>query len=479
MAQNAFVGRKRELALLRELRETRSASLVVLRGRRRIGKSRLAEEYGKTFPRTVSLTGIPPAPGVTAAAQRQSFAGQLERVLGRPVPVDRNWGSLLSYLGEHVQRGPNLVILDELSWLGGKDRLFLPELKTAWDLSFKRNSKLVLLLSGSLSAWLEKNVLSSTGFFGRVSLDLFLDELLLPECRHFWPQSGRGIAPFEMLKLLSVTGGVPRYLEEIVPRREAEYNITRMCFRREGLLFAEYQRIFSDLFDKRAPIYERIVRALASGPKSPSDIRSAAHFERGGRFTRTLHDLVSTGYVSEEGGWSFGEGRASRERRYRLSDNYLRFYLKYIEGVRSRIEKGGARALPNWPSVMGLQLENLFLKSTSVAHRMVGLDPSEIVAAGPFVQTATKHRRGCQIDYLVETRFHTLYVFEIKFVQQPVGMEVVRAVEEKVDRLAVPRRFSVRPILVHVNGVTDSVIESEFFSAILDLGVFLSPEEGP
>ena len=62
----------------------------------------------------------------------------------------------------------------------------LGKLKNAWDLQFSHNSELILILSGSLSLWIDDNILNSTAFFGRVSLQLKLDELSLKECRQFW-----------------------------------------------------------------------------------------------------------------------------------------------------------------------------------------------------------------------------------------------------------------------------------------------------
>ena len=78
------------------------------------------------------------------------------------------------------------MVLDEITWMGSQDPTFLPKLKTAWDRYFKQNPQFVMILSGSNSAWISKNILSSTGFFGRVSLRLLLEELTLPECNMFW-----------------------------------------------------------------------------------------------------------------------------------------------------------------------------------------------------------------------------------------------------------------------------------------------------
>ncbi len=96
------------------------------------------------------------------------------------------------------------------------------------------------------------------------------------------------------------------------------------------------------------------------------------------------------------------------------------------------------------------------------------------LAASPFFQTKTTSRLGCQIDLLIETKFKTLYLGEIKFHKEPIGTSVIEEVKEKIRRLKIPKGFSIRPFLIHVNGVSDGVIESEFFSDIIDFSQFLT-----
>src|SRR5262245_48161848 len=94
-----FIGRKKELEMLKGLLRKKSSSLVVIRGRRRIGKSRLAEEFGKSFPKTIFLSGIPPVDGITAAQQRDEFLRQLQEYR---IPVYRSddWGNLFYDLAQ-------------------------------------------------------------------------------------------------------------------------------------------------------------------------------------------------------------------------------------------------------------------------------------------------------------------------------------------------------------------------------------------
>lgn len=472
-----FIGRKQELAGLEELLKKKSASLVVISGRRRIGKSRLAEEFGRSFSKTYIFAGLPPTAGVTANDQKNEFIRQM-REYAIPRLGGNDWGDLFKDLSEKCRRGRLLIVLDEISWMGKGDTTFLGKLKNAWDQHFKKNPQLILMISGSQSTWIEKNILNSSGFVGRISYQLSLEELALWECNQFWNPKEHLVSPYEKLKLLAVTGGVPRYLEEIQVSSPAEENIKRLCFRPEGLLFHEFEQIFSDLFSRRSKKYKMIVTLLAQRDTTMEEITQALGRAKGGDVSGYLEDLCKTGFVTRDFTWNIKDAQISRLSRYRLSDNYVRFYLKFIAPNRQKILSGvGGLLPPAWLSILGLQFENLVLskKNRLRVFDCLGIPPHEIVLSNRFFQTKTRSRRGCQVDFMVQTKFNTLYVCEIKFSHQKIGGEIVAELREKIDRLEMARNFSVRPVLIHVNGVSPAVGESDFFSHIIDFGDLLKP----
>ena len=468
-----FVGRKKELESLKGLFRKNCSSLVVIRGRRRIGKSRLAEEYAVSFSKSYILSGIPPEPGVTAEAQRAEFLRQLQEYR-LPIYRSDDWGNLFYDLAQECKKGRVLVVLDEITWMGSQDPTFLPKLKTAWDRYFKHNPQFVMILSGSNSAWISKNILSSTGFFGRVSLRLLLEELTLPECNMFWEDRSGTVSAYEKFKVLSVTGGIPRYLEELRPDLSAEANLQRLCFDSEGLLFREFDQIFHDLFQKQGHFYKQLVENLIDSPLSATELAVKLGRSRGGDLSNALGELMESGFLARDYVWSFATGKRLESSRYRIRDNYLRFYLKYILPHKEQIESTQLQRLPQgWLSIMGVQFKNLVLNNGSLICEILGISPEDLLIANTYFQTAGSRKRGCQIDYLIQTRFRCLYACEVKFRQGIIGAEVIEEVEEKLRRLQLPRGFSCRPVLIHVNGVSEEVLDSGYFARIIDLSELL------
>ena len=472
-----FVGRTAELAELRRLLSGQQANLVIVEGRRRIGKSRLVEEFGKG-QRLLQFVGLAPAPGTDAQTQRDEFSRLLSHHTGLPKLTSEDWATLFQLLARETSRGRVIILLDEISWMAHGDATFLSKLKTAWDLHFSKNPKLMLILCGSVSSWIQKNIVSSTAFLGRPSRDIKLDELTLPECNQFWPSQAR-ISAYEKLKLLCVTGGVPRYLELIDTRMSAEDNIRRLLFSKNSVLLSEFNFIFSDTFGARSEIYRRIVAGLVKGPASLTEILAAAERTKTGDYSEYLNDMVTAGFLARDYTWKPATGEISKLSHYRLKDNFIRFYLRYVATNRPRIESGlfegrSLASLPGWDSMLALQFENLVLNNGRKVIECLDLPLEDVAFASPFFQRRTLVQAGCQIDLAIQTRFNTIYVCEIKFSRSELKPAVIAAVEEKVQRLKLPRHFSVRPVLVHVNGVHRDILDSRFFTQIIDFGDLLA-----
>ena len=477
MSLDVFVGRREEQKLLSALQEKRSASLVVIRGRRRIGKSRLVEEFAKG-KRFLTFAGIPPLTDVNEQIQRDVFAEQLGKQLGLAGITASDWSTLFSLLAKQTSHGPIIVLFDEISWMGSKDPTFLGKLKNAWDLEFKKNPQLILILCGSVSTWIEENIISSTAFFGRISLLLKLDELPLHSCQELLRTKGFRGSAHEIFKVLGVTGGVPWYLEQIKPGLSADDSIRDLCFRQDGVLFNEFERIFHDLFEKRSRVYRQIVEALTSGPLEFNGICEALDVSKSGTLSEYLHDLEESGFIARDYTWSIKSGISSKLSHYRLCDNYLRFYLKYVAPHQDRIKRGAfadqqIASLPGWNSVMGLQFENLVLKNRQSIWKALKISPGDVVADNPYFQRPTSARKGCQIDYLIQTRFNTLFACEIKFSKNPLKSEVIAEVKDKMGAIQLPKQMSCWPVLIHVNGVNDGIKDSGFFSEVIDFSSLL------
>ncbi|MCP5491815.1 MAG: AAA family ATPase [Chlamydiales bacterium] len=477
MERETFVGRKDELQQLQSLLKKKSASFVVVKGRRRIGKSRMLEEFSRN-KKTYKITGLPPNEDTTKQEQLNEFARQFALATGLPEVSTDDWSKMFALLAHECKTGKIIVILDEISWIGSEDPNFLGKLKNAWDDQLKKNPNLMLIVCGSVSMWIDDNILNSKAFYGRITWTLELSPLPISDCNQLLLMQGFRGSTYEKLKLLSVTGGIPWYLELMQGNFSADDNIQRQCFSKGGALFDEFHKIFHDVFGKQDKMYKAIVEILAKGAATYKSVSEKTGYKSSGRLTKYLTDLEKAGFISKDTTWSIKSGHEGKISYYRLSDNYMRFYLKYIAPKYKLISKGQYKnrslsSLSNWDTIIGLQFENLVLENRSQIADFLNIRAEDIVVDNPYIQRPSKSQQGCQIDYLIQTKAKNLYVCEIKFSRDSISSKVISDVRTKINRLKVPRGYSVLPVLIHISGVSNHVVESEYFYETIDFSEFL------
>ena len=209
------------------------------------------------------------------------------------------------------------------------------------------------------------------------------------------------------------------------------------------------------------------------------EVSRALGYAHGGHVSKVLEELVKAGFLKKSYVWDLHSQKEKQKPRYRLIDNYLRFYLRYIEPNRGRIEKGHfsnqtLSALPGWNTMMGFQFENLVLQNRAYLFEVLRLHGEDILFDNPYVQRGTQHQKGCQIDYLIHTRFRMLLVCEIKFSRDPLPTSIIDEIQQKMERLKIPRGFSCVPVLIHLNGVTEGVMDAGYFAHIVDFSKILN-----
>ncbi len=473
-----FVGRNEYFDDLSSLWRKSSSSLVACRGRRRIGKSTLIEYFAdKTAERFLSFEGLPPRKGMTNRKQLDNFSTSLAQQTNRPRVVMESWHDAFFWLNEAIDDSARtVVLLDEISWMGGYDADFAGHLKWAWDKLFHRHDRLVMVICGSVSAWIKENILDNTGFAGRFSRDYILPELPLSACPAFWGPVAGTTSSREMFDVLSVTGGVPRYLEEIDPALSAEENIRRLFFTPQGKLFKEFDDMFAAVFGDAAKTKKSILKALAAGPKSGAELSAELGLANTGHFAEHLRSLAEGGFITPDNGINPETGRSARIDRYRLRDNYTRFYLRCVEPRKGEIAVGGYRfasveQIPGWNSIIGLAFENLIVNNWTELLPRIGIGNAIVESAAPFRRVSADAAKGVQIDLLIQTP-RTIYAIEIKR-KNKIGQEEEREMEDKIARLKPRKGMSVRPVLVYDGSLDPQLSGSGYFAATIDASALL------
>jgi AAA+ ATPase superfamily predicted ATPase len=448
-----FYGRNKELALLTSLKDKSTASLVCILGRRRVGKSALTQEFSKQFLNFFSIQGLAPVPRMDSKFQLNHFSKQIQNHFGGPTVQFQDWTQALTFLAEKTRKGRHLIFLDEVSWLAKGDPMFSSRLKDVWDREFKKNHQLILIVCGSVSSWIQENILHHANFVGRISAEIHLKELPINESNQFFKNVPWKISSNEKMMTLSITGGIPKYLEEIVLNKNLEQQLAKLCFSSSGFLHNEYEKIFTDIFGRKKATLEKIVRACIDRHWEPVELAKKLKTPQNSDFKENLDILEISGFLERDYFFKL-DGKDSKLSRIRLSDNYLRFYLKYIEPISkkmksSRAELSSLRDLPHLETTQGFQFENLILNHRFMIHKQLKIEDRQIISSGPYRQKKGGHiLKSCQVDLLIHTQGQNFYLCEIKC-RQSIDKEIIKEVQKKMDDLRLPRRSSLRPVLIY------------------------------
>jgi len=464
-----FIGRKEQLRLLEDRYRSRTSEFCVLYGRRRIGKSRLLEEFARDKPSFFYLAG---RENKRQALRR--FVRELGEALGDPLTGKvtlSEWDEALTLLDRSIPgllKGRNgrkaVVVLDEFQWMCRGAPELLSDLQRFWDRGWKDTGKVFLVVCGSAISFMLGEVLSrKSPLFGRRTFSFELGAFKAPEVRAFLP--GKNI--FEMAEAYMAVGGVPKYLEILSSRDSFQRIMRREAFSASGYLFDEIRFVLSEQL-KETEHYFLLLEQMAHGARGVAQLERATGIASG-QIMYYLERLQLLGFVSRH--TPLGEGTRTKKVRYRLDDYYLRFYFTFIHPNRERISSSQPGipfdriAGSRWESYMGISFEHLVRDHADTVAAVLGHE-GEIRQVGSFWQLPTKRRRGIQIDLLIECHDRTTLLCECKWSRGKVGKEVLAELRKRAQGYPNVKGDTIRPVLVAAGGVTDAVRQDRDISIL-------------
>jgi len=320
-----FVDRDPELAFLNSLlrkSHPTAAQLILLYGRRRVGKTVLARYWSS---QTKLPTTYWAAERESAPLQRRKF---FARVLNVPLAQSATfeswadvWTAFASLVGDRQQ----ILVIDEITYAAESDPAFLSALQHAWDQTLK-NSRLILILSGSHVHVMETLLARSSPLFGRFSGQWHLQPLPFSALREFLPrwQADQRVAAY------SIVGGIPAYLEWLNPHASLSDNIRDVLLSSGSIFVAEPDLLLYDEVQEPR-VYRALLQAIGSGAHTPADISNAALIGKN-HLPAYLARLQELRFVERRLPVTIpiNKRATSRLGRYHITDPFLRFYFRFI-----------------------------------------------------------------------------------------------------------------------------------------------------
>ncbi len=414
-----MIGRERERQELQRCMDSNRSELVVVYGRRRVGKTFLIDEF---FEGRYDFTYVG-GHNLTPRMQLRGFAKALKVAMGERVARGlSDWFEAFDVLEEYLQGLPldrkKLIFIDEMPWIDSLRSDFTSAFENFWNGWASRRRDIVFVASGSATSWMvDKLVENQGGLHARITCQIYLRPFSLYETELYLKSAGCSWDRFQIAQCYMYFGGIPFYLSLIQPHLSLVQNVDALCFDKGGALRQEFGELYGALFS-HAESYVEIVRLLAAHRNGMvySEIAKQTKIE-GGRLTKILANLERCDFVMRFRYY----GKKSQDRIFRLSDFYTLFYLKFIEpNVDSYDEQWWSNnhlshSVEAW---QGLTFENLCL--THIRQIREALNIGGVAAeAYAWFDKADKGKeiKGSQIDLVLERADRIINLCEMKFSQ--------------------------------------------------------------
>ena len=331
-----FIGRKTELAFLNARYEEKRGQLIVLYGRRRVGKTETLREFCKGKPHVFfSCTQT------TDAMQLARFSTQL---LKEDIPARRyitqfsDWEkAFVAILDLPYGEQKKLVVIDEFPYMCKGNPSIPSILQNLWDAQLK-DSNVMLILCGSAMSFIEKELLAEKNpLYGRATGIYRMREMGFYDAMKFFPD----YSDEDKVLTYSILGGIPHYLCQWNPELSVGDNIKRYILTKGSILYSEVEFLLHQEL-RETPIYNSIIEAVALGSTRLNEISQKSLMENNAKTSVYLKNLMELGIVEREFSIDVQlKEKANMSRgTYRLTDNFFRFWYAFGFANYSQLEDG-------------------------------------------------------------------------------------------------------------------------------------------
>ena len=334
-----FLDREQELAMLNQLlQRQRGGELLLLYGRRRVGKTALLREWASQsgMPWTYWMAQKEPA----ELQRRKLYAAVRGRAATPTSPTFASWSDLWDDLAVLARDDRRILVLDELPWAIETDSAMLSALQYAWDVHFQ-HSNLIVVLCGSHIRTMETILSQQTPLFGRLTAQYCLQPFPFEVLRQFFPQW----SPEAQVAAYAIVGGVPHYLSWFAPNQSLADNIRGAILAPASVALSEIELLLADeVRDIRT--YLTILNAIGEGAHALKDIANAT-LTASTNLTKYLGILQEIRLVERRVPATVPPAlqHRSKQGRYHLTDPFHRFYFRFLRPNEAEIAYQPERVL--------------------------------------------------------------------------------------------------------------------------------------
>jgi len=431
-----MIGRKKELKILTEACESDTAKLIAVYGRRRIGKTYLINHMFTHHTKECLFFRFTGSYTLNGPSQIENFVDAVNSWFNvEPNNPIQTWTQAFNFLKNTLikvkKEGQKaIVFLDEVPWIDkkGKDG-FVGALGYFWNDFALNNREITMIICGSNSSWIKNKLFedSKGPLYQRLDIKIAMKPFDLKETKDYLINKiGFNLDEKSIVEAYMIFGGVAKYLDYLDPRKTISENVDDLIFNIGGHLHAEYAEVFKSLFDKKAPYYSQIIKALGDKKSgmTQGEIIDKIGGSIGAKLKEALEELCETGFIL-----AVNKIGAKINSKYIISDPFVLFYNSWVSIFTNN--QLVALNMPYFGNIIGTQKYTIWAGFAFETACLINIDlylkvrqtKGLVVSYGYWSHTGTDAEKGAQIDLLVEYKGGVYDIVECKFWNKPFEID--------------------------------------------------------
>lgn len=343
-----FLGRQEELKFFEERYCQPKGHLIIVYGRRRVGKTETLRKFCQGKPHVFY--------SCIESTDEKQLAAFSERMLQKGMDAARylrrfqDWGQALESVVQLPGDEKKLLVIDEFPYMVKSNPSIPSILQNLWDERLK-DENVMIILCGSAMSFMEKEILAEKNpLYGRATGILKMREMDFYDAVKFFP----AYSPLEKITAYGVLGGIPHYLKQFDDRKSIKENICGNILSRGSILYSEVEFLMKQELRETA-VYNTIIEAVALGNTKLNDICQKTQIEKT-KLSAYLKNLMDLGILQREFPVSDSIKEHANVQRglYRLSDSFFRFWYAFVFPNMSELENGDVEGIWNYVVEPGL-----------------------------------------------------------------------------------------------------------------------------
>jgi len=447
-----FIDRESEMATLQSEYSRNGSALVVLYGRRRVGKTTLISEFIKD-KNALFFLASEESEAQNRSAFKEKVADFINSDLLRSAEI-KNWDMLFKAIVDTKFESKPIIVIDEFQYIGKSNSAFPSVFQRIWE-EILKNASVMVILCGSLISMMESQTLAyGSPLYGRRTAQIKLKQIPFRFYHDFFPEMGRK----ELIERYAVTGGVPKYIELFAEKEDLYEAIRQSIINPSGYLCDEPNFLLRQEVSE-VGTYFSIIKAIAAGNSKLSAIAAVLEI-KATSLTKYLKTLMDLDILEREVPVTEDKPEKSKRGLYKIKDNYLKFWFTFIYPNRSFIESGHSEIVMNKIRNDLVANHTAFVYEDVCHERMWQLN-ADGVWPFMFMKLGRYWDAKTEIDVAaVDPDGKNLVLGECKYWNRPVGVKVLHDLEAKAETVPwekVQRR--VWYVLFSAGGFTDELKE--------------------